>query len=116
MDKGHLNADAEVVQKADTLLDNSVLLIIQVKKTARPYPGRGIPRNEALSDATLRKAMRKTKRKRWYNVFGSSKYIPKEVRTDLAAVVDKYNGRSYRNAWCWATRSSMSPGQRSRWR
>ena len=99
VDKGHLNADAEVVQKADTLLDNSVLLIIQVKKGPRVriqdvvFHG-----NEALSDATLRKAMRKTKRKRWYNVFGSSKYIPKEVRTDLAAVVDKYNEEGYRNA------------------
>ncbi|MCB0780372.1 MAG: outer membrane protein assembly factor BamA, partial [Flavobacteriales bacterium] len=99
MDKGYLKADADIVQRSDTLLENSVLLVIGVDKGPRVrihdvvFEG-----NEAIADAKLRKAMRKTKRKRWYNVFGSSKYVPKEVRKDLAAVVDKYNEEGYRNA------------------
>ena len=98
-DKGFLSAKVDIVERPDTLMENSVLLMLNVDKGPRVkiqdvvFHG-----NEEISEKRLRKALKKTKRRRWYNVFGSSKYISSEFRNDKNRVLDLYNERGFRNA------------------
>lgn len=98
--KGFLKANAEILElNTDSLMPNSVQLTIDVKKGPRVkikdvvFNG-----NEELSDKRLRKAMKKTKQKRWYNVFGSSKFLREEFKSDKDRVLDLYNEKGHRNA------------------
>jgi outer membrane protein insertion porin family len=99
VEKGHLKTTVEVDQIPDTLLDNSARLVIRVDKGPKvkikdiKFEG-----NENIESATLRGAMKGTKRKRWYNIFGSSKFIRADFDTDLGSVIDVYNAQGYRNA------------------
>ncbi|MBL0127117.1 MAG: outer membrane protein assembly factor BamA [Flavobacteriales bacterium] len=101
VEKGYLNADVRFREYKDTLqtaLVNSVVLLIDVEQGARVrirdvvFHG-----NTALSDAKLRRALKKTRRKRWYNLFGSSKFIPKEFAADKAHLREVYNNEGFRN-------------------
>ena len=98
-DKGFLSAKTSIVQHTDTLMDNSVWLQINVDKGPKVkikdviFHG-----NDNIPDRKLRKVMKKTKRKRWWNIFGSSKFIQSEFRTDKTAVIELYNEKGHRNA------------------
>lgn len=102
VDKGFLKADVRFREYADTLpgaFENSVMLFIDVDRGPRvkiqdvEFEG-----NQELTDARLRRAFKKTKRKRWWNVFGSSKFIAKEYKADKARLVEVYNNEGFRNA------------------
>lgn len=102
VDKGFLKADVRFREYADTLpgaFENSVMLIIDVDRGPRvkiqdvEFEG-----NQELTDARLRRAFKKTKRKRWWNVFGSSKFIAKEYKADKARLIEVYNNEGFRNA------------------
>lgn len=99
VDKGYLKASAAIEQTQDTTMDNSVRLLIRVDKGSKvkiadiTFVG-----NEQLTDAQLRRSMKKTKQKRWYNIFGSSKYKSTDFRDDKVKVIDLYNEHGYRNA------------------
>ena len=101
-DKGFLRAKTQIIERPDTVgsaLDNSVLLLIQVEKGPRVkirdvhFHG-----NEEIPDKRLRRAMKKTRRKRFYNIFGSSKFLASEFRNDKGKVIDLYNEKGFRNA------------------
>jgi outer membrane protein insertion porin family len=98
-EKGYLKAKAVIVERPDTLRSNSVLLVIDVQKGNKfkiqdvLFNG-----NEALSDQRLRGALKKTKRKVWWNIFSSSKYDSKEFANDKNRLLDVYNNEGYRNA------------------
>jgi len=102
VDKGFLRAEARFREYPDTLpgaFENSVLLLIDVDRGPRikikdvEFEG-----NEELTDARLRRALKKTKRKRWWNLFGSSKFISAEFKADKAKLIDLYNNEGFRNA------------------
>jgi len=102
VDKGFLKADVVMQQEVDTArsaMENGVILYLNVERGQRVrikdvvFEG-----NTALSDDRLRRAMKKTRQKRWYNIFGSSKFIASEFKNDLNAVLDVYNNEGYRNA------------------
>lgn len=102
VDKGYLKADVRIVEVADTTkgaTENFVTLKLLVDKGPKvkikdvTFEG-----NNELPDKRLRKAMKKTRRKRWWNIFGSSKFILSEYKTDKANVVDVYNEKGFRNA------------------
>lgn len=101
-DKGFLKATAVMVLEPDTLkyaLENSVILFINVDKGPKvkikdvEFEG-----NDNIPDSKLRAAMKKTRRKRWWNVFGSSKFIAADYKNDKNAVLDIYNEKGFRNA------------------
>ncbi|MCB0794736.1 MAG: outer membrane protein assembly factor BamA [Flavobacteriales bacterium] len=97
--KGYLKADVDIVQKSDTLMQNSELLYLNVEKGPRVrIKNIVINGNDALSDKQVRKGMKKTKQKRWYNPFATSKFLAKEFRVDKENVIAKYNEEGYRNA------------------
>ncbi|WKZ65222.1 MAG: outer membrane protein assembly factor BamA [Flavobacteriales bacterium] len=116
VDKGFLMADVRMREVPDTLrsaLENSVVLFVDVDRGARmriqdvDFQG-----NEALADARLRRAMKKTKRKRWYNFLSGSKFIPAEYKADKARVIETYNNEGHRNAMI--TRDTMYQVSRKR--
>lgn len=97
--KGYLKAHARIVENRDTSLENSVRLQILVDKGPKvKIKDIHFHGNEQLSDSRLRRAMKGTKRKRWYNLFGSSKFKRSDFRADKDKVVDLYNEKGYRNA------------------
>ena len=97
--KGYLKTGVTIVQKPDTVMQNSTVLDIQVEKNERVkireivFVG-----NEVLTDAQLRRAMKETKQKTWYNIFKTSKYIETNLEDDLENVLVKYNSLGYRDA------------------
>jgi outer membrane protein insertion porin family len=102
VEKGFLTADVNFNPYQDTLqnaLANSVVLVIDVKRGERvrikdvEFTG-----NVELSDDRLRRALKKTRRKRWYNIFGSSKFNSKLFQADLANLREVYNNEGFRNA------------------
>ncbi|MBK8339810.1 MAG: hypothetical protein IPK99_07335 [Flavobacteriales bacterium] len=99
VDKGFMKADAVITQVNDTLMDNSVMLLIDVRKGKKVHiKDVRINGNEALSDAKVRRSLKKTRRKNWYNPFGSSKFIAKTYRVDKENLISEYNEKGYRNA------------------
>jgi len=108
MEKGYLKAmvtprqlpcDSAFKDKPANCFPNSVVLIFNVERGPRvriadiTFTG-----NEHVPASKLRKAMKNTKRKRAYNIFGSSKFIAKDYLTDKQNVVDVFNEFGYRNA------------------
>ncbi len=101
VDKGHLKADAKVEEIADpdTTRKNKVKLIVRVDPGPRVRIKDIIFHvNLNVSSSRLRRAMRETKRKRWYNVFGSSKFKSTDFRDDQQGIVAVYNEKGFRNA------------------
>ncbi|MBI9066399.1 MAG: outer membrane protein assembly factor BamA [Salinivirgaceae bacterium] len=97
--KGFYNTEVNIVQQDDSLMPNTVILTINVDKNQRIkineiyFEG-----NTVFSVAKLRRSMKDTKRKIWYNIFKSSKYIESVFNEDKKKVIAKYNEQGYRDA------------------
>ena len=98
-DNGFSNVKLEIDEKTDTTFANSVILYIKVDRGQRIkiediiFHG-----NVAISSGKLRRAMKDTKRKRFYSIFHSSKLIPDSYSADKEKVIDKYSAIGYRDA------------------
>jgi outer membrane protein insertion porin family len=98
-EKGFLKAKTTIIENRDTLMDNSVWLLVKVDKGRKVKIKNVIFHgNNEISDKRLRRAMKKTRRKRFYNPFGNSKFSASEFRTDKGNVLDLYNEKGFRNA------------------
>lgn len=99
VDKGFLNAKVEIEQIIDTMMTNSVILNIDIDKNERikineiHFDG-----NEELSENKLRRTMKETKRKTWYNIFKASKMVKSDFKEDKKNIIEKYNELGYRDA------------------
>ncbi len=99
VDKGYLKATARVEDNRDTSLENSVRLRVLVDRGPRirirdiNFHGNG-----NINASRLRRAMKETKRKRWWNLFGSSKFKDSDFRDDKQKVIDLYNEKGFRNS------------------
>lgn len=97
--KGYLNTDVVILQKEDTLMANSSILDVKVTKNEKVkireivFQGATV-----LPEKKLRRSLKETKQKTWYNVFKTSKYIEKNVEEDLDNLLVKYNELGYRDA------------------
>ncbi len=98
IDKGFLNAEVEIEQRADSVRINMVELIIKVDKNDRIkideifFTG-----NEVFPDKRLRRVMKNTKKVN-LNIFKSSKVIAEKLKEDKASLVAFYNENGYRDA------------------
>jgi len=101
-DKGYLFADARFTQLPDTLkgaLSDGVVVFIDVDPGPRvKIKDLVITGNDAIKTAKLRRKLKKTKRKLWYNILGSSKFIAEDYKTDKARLIETYNNEGYRNS------------------
>jgi len=99
IDKGFYNTEVNIAQQEDSLMPNTVILTIAVDKKQRIkineiyFEG-----NTVFTDTKLRRAMKETKRKTWYNIFKASKYIENTFEEDKAKIIAKYNEKGYRDA------------------
>ncbi|HXP51926.1 MAG TPA: POTRA domain-containing protein, partial [Bacteroidia bacterium] len=99
-DKGYSNVSVNITEKADSSLNNSVVLFIDVKRGDRIkiediiFHG-----NTALTKGQLWRTMKETKRKKFiYNIFKGSKLIPDDYAEDKQKIIAKYNSKGYRDA------------------
>lgn len=106
-DKGYPKATTRIEQitvdstykGSAAYLPNSVQMVYHVDRGPRVrikdvvFAG-----NDNIKDARLRRAMKNTKRKRWYNIFGSSKFLAKDFKADQRNVIEVYNENGFRNA------------------
>ena len=99
--KGFLNA--KVIIKTAEVVDSSKKS--KVKMTLDIVKGNKIKINEINFDGismlkakTLEKAMKNTKRRKFYRIFKRSKYVPDDFKEDLSSLVDKYKENGFRDA------------------
>lgn len=98
-DKGYLNATVKLIESADTLIFNSVILTIAVDKGERvKIQNLTIKGNEALTDQKIKRTMKDTKEKKFYNLFKTSKLVKPAFKKDKQAIIAKYNALGYRDA------------------
>lgn len=99
--EGYYNAKINIDQK---LRDDkkSADLVISVDKGKKVRINEiDLVGNSQLTDAKLRKAMKKTKQKsplNPYRIFKPSKFIVNEYKNDLNSIVDAYKEKGYRDA------------------
>jgi len=99
LDKGYNNATVNIIEKPDSALSNSVVLYIYVKKGERiKVQDIFFHGNTALTAAQLHRAMKNTKRKRWYTIFHGSKLLADDYADDKQKIIEKYNSKGYRDA------------------
>ncbi|WP_343487576.1 POTRA domain-containing protein [Allomuricauda sp. d1] len=97
--QGYLNATVAIATAKDTLGTNTENMVINVKKGDKvkisdiTFEG-----NEKLSDKRLKKALKNTKKKKFYRFWKKSKYIEADYEEDLDNLVDAYAERGYRDA------------------
>ena len=100
-EKGFLNTKiiSSVTEPNDTVDINTVNLLIKVDKGERVKINDVIVvGNEKLADATVRKQLKKTKKKSFLRFWKRSKYITEDYKEGKKAVVDKYKEKGYRDA------------------
>ncbi|WP_291725027.1 outer membrane protein assembly factor BamA [Bernardetia sp.] len=98
--KGFNNIKVNIVQKKDTTLANSIRLEIDVDKGKKVrIEDIEIEGNEAIADKKLKRKMKKTKEFVAWNIFRSSKFIPKEFKNDKQSLIAYYNKQGYRDAY-----------------
>ncbi len=99
LEKSFLNVKTIITQKPDSLLPNSVVLNIHVDKGDKVKIAEiDFVGNEAFKDSKLAKQMKKTKEKRIYKIFTSSKYQKSEYESDKEKLIAFYNKEGYRDA------------------
>ena len=99
INKGYLNTEVTIVQREDSLIKNSVVLDVRIDKKKkvkiREIVFEGV---HVIPEPKLRRAMKETKQKTWYNVLKASKYLETNLEDDLDNVILKYNELGYRDA------------------
>ncbi len=106
--KGFSNTDVNIVQKDDVSSKGKMILEIQIDKHEKTKIHEiQINGNDAISDYTLKMAMKKTNEgfdmnKRfklsWRKLFSTKKFVRQEYETDLANIIQKYNEMGYKDA------------------
>lgn len=98
-EKGFFNTEVTVVQRDDPNRKNYVFVDITVDKKAKVKIANitfhGV---KNVKETTLKKAMKKTKEKKFKNFFFSKKFIESKYREDKDNLIAKYNDLGYRDA------------------
>jgi outer membrane protein insertion porin family len=98
-DKGYYNTEVTVLQRDDPESENSVMLDINVDRNQKiKIKDIFIEGNSALTDNKVKKALKKSKEKKFKYFLKSSKYIAENWEEDKILLIDKYNEKGYRDA------------------
>jgi outer membrane protein insertion porin family len=88
-----------VLQRDDPNAENSVILDVNVDRNKKiKISNVFIDGNKAFTAAKVKKALKKTKEKRFKNFLKSSKYISENWEEDKILLLEKYNEKGYRDA------------------
>lgn len=126
LDKGYLNAEFEIIKKADTVSSGGVILLVKAdkkekvkvakleiegnnavtpeaenldfwKNMARKFRKIGNKENLAFSDKRIRRVMKNTKQKAALRFWKRSKYIPSGLEEDFKTLTEAYNKEGFRD-------------------
>ncbi|MGB1042319.1 MAG: outer membrane protein assembly factor BamA [Tenacibaculum sp.] len=98
-DKGFLKTKVSLDTKKDTSDVNTVSMSIFIDKGKRvKIKEINFKGNKAMSNSSLRGAMKNTKRKFFGRFWKSSKYILDDYKEDLEAILEMYSENGYRDA------------------
>jgi outer membrane protein insertion porin family len=99
-EKGFGDAVVSIVQRPDASAKNQVILDIEVDKKEKIKVNRiNIEGNEAISDRTLKWAMKKTNEKgNLRHLFRSKKFVEDLYKEDKQNIINKYHEFGYRDA------------------
>ena len=106
--KGFKNVEVDIVQREDAGKDGEVIVDVNISKNQKTRIREiHLNGNHALSDVTLKKAMKKTNEKfdlkkrfrtSWLELFSTKKFTSEEYENDKKNLIDKYNEYGYRDA------------------
>jgi len=97
--QGFLNTKVTIATAVDTSETNARSMVVNIKKGQKvKIKNIVFEGNKQLSDKKLAKALKKTKKKKFYRLFKRSKYIKSDFKEDLTSLVDKYAESGYRDA------------------
>jgi len=98
-EKGFLNTTVDIKQRKDPGDANSVILDVAVdKKSKVKINSVTFEGNTAFSNKKLRKYLKKTRQRHWYNLFGSRKFLQDKYDEDKQTLVEKMQDKGYRDA------------------
>lgn len=98
-EKGYFNTEVKVLQRDDAKQENSVIMDIVVDRHNKiKVENIFIEGNSAFNLKKVKKALKKTKEKRFRNFLKSSKYIADKWEEDKITLIEKYNEKGYRDA------------------
>ena len=99
-EKGFKNATVEITQREDVTGDNRVLVDINIHKNEKVKVQNiyitGI--DDPKQVKKLKRAMKKTREKSFYNLFKSKKFLPEKYEEDKGFLINKMNAWGYRDA------------------
>jgi outer membrane protein insertion porin family len=98
VDKGYYNTDVLVKPRPDTVSGRTDLVVTVDKHGKTKVNVINITGNEVLSTDKIKKAMKGTKERKFYKVFGSKKFLYNKYEEDKKNIIAKYNERGYRDA------------------
>ena len=98
-EKGFLNTTVTMKQRPDPGDANSVVLDVIVDKKEKVKINEVLfEGNKAFSANKLRKFLKKTRERKWYNLFGSKKFKNDVYEEDKQTLVEKMQAEGYRDA------------------
>lgn len=98
-EKGFLNTTVDIKQRKDPGDANSIILDVAVNKHTKvminsvTFEG-----NKVFSSGKLRKYLKKTRERKWYNLFGSKKFKQDKYEEDKQNLIDEMQKKGYRDA------------------
>lgn len=99
IEKGFFNVEVAFRQEKDSSLTNGEALYITINKKEKVKIHEIIFHgNSAIGDKKLKRLLKETKEKHFYNLFTSSKYLEENFEKDKKAIIEKYNSLGYRDA------------------
>ena len=97
--KGYLNAKVNILTVNDTSGTNSKKMVVNIDKGDKvKIKNIEFEGNDMLASKKLRKALKKTKKKKLGRFWKKSKFIEDDYNNDLDLLVDKYAENGYRDA------------------
>ncbi len=98
---GFLNTKVlvNVSEVKDSVDNNKVNMLVRVDKGQRvKIDSISVLGNDKISNASIRKYLKKTKKKNFFRFWKRSKYIADEYKADKEKVLEKYKEKGYRDA------------------
>ncbi|HWD87719.1 MAG TPA: outer membrane protein assembly factor BamA [Mucilaginibacter sp.] len=98
-EKGFLNTTVTITQRKDPGDANSVILDVAVDKKQKVKIDKvTFEGNQAFSAKKLKKYLKKTRERKWYNLFGSRKFKQDQYDEDKQTLIEKMQDKGYRDA------------------
>lgn len=99
VDDGFMNVSVDMVRRQDTTAANSVHVDIVVNKGKKVKIGEiAITGNTEIKEGKLKRSMKDTKEKHWWNPFNSAKFLNETYARDKENLVNRYRSKGFRDA------------------